>query len=100
MNIVSDFFLHRFNSEIKLQLLLRRIRLRVLDNHVCGWFQTFGHQLEVCLVEDNLGQVLLSFDLFFDCVRDVWDHVGQDELCKVNNVLRGEEEEDTSMSMF
>lgn len=38
-------------------------------------------------MEDNLGQVFLSFYLFFDSVRDVWDHVGQDELRKVNNVL-------------
>lgn len=50
-------------------------------------------------MEDNLGQVLLSFDLFFDSVWDVRDHGRQDELGKVNNVLcGGEEEEDTFMN--
>lgn len=44
-------------------------------------------------MEDNLGQVLLSFDLFFDSVWDVRDHGSQDELGKVNNVLCGGEEE-------
>lgn len=48
-------------------------------------------------MEDNLGQVLLSFDLFSDSVWDVRDHVGQDELGEVNNVLR-EVEEDTTIS--
>lgn len=72
---------------MKFQLLLRRVHLHVLDSLVVDWFQTFGHQLELGLMEDNLGQVFLSFYLFFDSVRDVWDHVGQDELRKVNNVL-------------
>lgn len=46
-------------------------------------------------MEEHLGQVLLSFDLLFDCVRDVWDDVGQDEFGEVNNVLREEKEEHT-----
>lgn len=50
-------------------------------------------------MEDDLGQVLLSFDPFSDSVRDVRDHVGQDELGEVNNVLRGEEE-DTFMNSY
>ena len=58
-------------------------------NLFCSWFQAFGHQLQAGLMEDDLGQVLLSLDLFFDGVWDIWDQVGQDELGKVNNVLGG-----------
>lgn len=72
-------------SEIKIHLLYCVFDLRLL--FFISWFQTLGDQLEVGLMEDNLGQVFLSFDLLFDSVRDVWDHVGQDELGKVNNVL-------------
>ena len=35
-------------------------------------------------MEDDLGQVLLSFDLLFHPVWDVGNHVGQDELREVN----------------
>lgn len=84
-------------SEIKLQLLQLlqlHARLCVSDVVVFGRLQMFGHQLEVGLMEDNLGQILLSFDLFFDSVRDVWDDIGQDELGEVNDVLWWQEEEE------
>lgn len=76
--------------------LVSETKLQIVHCHACvchfkcivnDWFQTFAHQLEVGLVEDDLRQVLLPLDLFFDGVRDVWDHVGQDELGEVNNVL-------------
>lgn len=41
-------------------------------------------------MKDDLAQVLLSFDLFPHCVRHVRDHVGQNELGQVHNVLRGQ----------
>lgn len=56
-------------------------------------FQAFGHQVQVNLVKDYLGQVLLSFELFSGGVRDVWDYGGEDELGEVCNVLwRGDKE--------
>lgn len=79
-------------SEIKLQLFHRQVCLCLFNVIVAGWSQTLGHQSEVGLVEDYLGQVLLSFDLLSDGVRHVRYHVRQDELGEVNNVLCGEEE--------
>jgi len=86
----SDVLLHCFleGIHLHLHLLICKVCLCAAQNLICGWFQTFGHQLQVGLVENHLGQVLLSFDLFLDSVRDVWDHVGQDELGEVNNVLQ------------
>lgn len=80
-------------SEIKLQLFHRQVCLSLFNVIVIGWSQTLGHQSEVGLVEDNVVQVLLSFDLLSDGVRHVRDHVRQDELGEVNNVLRREEEQ-------
>lgn len=66
--------------------------VHVAFNFITEWFQTF-HQIQVGLMEDNLGQVFLPFDLFLHSVRDVRDHVGQEELGEVNDVLRGEGKE-------
>lgn len=79
-------------SEIKLQLLLWPVVLCVLARLVVVHLQTFCHQFEVGLVKDNLGQVFLPFDLFFDSIWDIRDNVGQDELGKVNNMLKGEKQ--------
>lgn len=77
--------------QLQLQLIHRHIVLLHLDGGgvlVVVVFQALGDELEVGLVEDHLGQVLLPLDLLFDGVRHVRDHVGQDELGKVNDVLR------------
>lgn len=79
-------------SEIKLQLFHLQVCLYLFNVIVVGWSQTLGHQFEVGLVEDNVGQVPLSFDLLSDGVRHVRDHIRQDELGEVNNVLHREEE--------
>lgn len=51
-------------------------------------------------MEDDLGQVFLSFDSFSDSVWDVWDDVGQDELGEINNVLCGKEDDNLRNSYF
>lgn len=90
--------------QLQLQLIHRHVVLLHIDGGgvvvvapaadvvvvVVGWFQALGHELEVGLVQDHLGQVLLPLDLLLDGVRHVRDHVGQDELGKVNDVLRQE----------
>lgn len=59
-----------------------------------------GYQFEVGLVQDDLGQVLLSLDLLPDGVWHIRNDVGQDELRQVNNVLRAEDRHEfTSVSL-
>lgn len=76
-------------SEIQIHLLHRQARFSLFHLVVVGDRpQALGDQLEVGLVQDDLGQVLLPLDLLPDGVRHVGNDVGQDELGQVDDVLQ------------
>lgn len=51
-----------------------------------------GHVLQVALVQQLLGQVLLPLDLALGGFGHVWDCVGNEELDRVDDVLEGRRE--------
>lgn len=76
-------------SEIQIHLLHRQARFGLFHLVVVGDRpQALGDQLEVGLVQDDLGQVLLPLHLLPDGVRHVGNDVGQDELGQVDDVLQ------------
>ena len=86
--------------QLQLQLFILALRARGLLLLVLGPFQPLGDQLEVGLVDDDLGQVALPLDLLPDGDRHVRDHVGEHELGEVDEVLEEEEQEEEEEEMY
>lgn len=72
-------------SQFQVQLRLFNLVLKLLSHRLDELRKLF----DVGFMQDLLGQVTLTFDLFFQRFWHVRYYIGQHELCEINNVLRG-----------
>ncbi len=82
-----DMSWHLKASQFQIQLWLFNLVQQIVRDGLHELLEVFN----VGFMQDDLRQVTLPFDLLLQSFWHVRDHVGQDELGEINNVLRGEE---------